>query len=212
MSTQLTIDWKAAEQRFLENACAALDLLERKHSPTPLSFFAFRSNYYEGRNSIAVDSYANSLGKAKEHQDWVVRNRLLTMTHATATASARYHWTHSSKRIVDYTPHTGEFWMPDFMHVNFPDWEFFFRGRTTDDSVGSQGHVIVLFWRVFTQLLDMKAFDNINMAPLFRLGFQFEDDDMGLVVSHILKWPTTRALYGEGLGSHTSPESRGERP
>jgi hypothetical protein len=113
------------------------------------------------------------------------------MTHDNSAANARYHWSVPSKRIVDHTPHAGEFWKPDFAQINLPDWEDFFQRDDADEAVDSQGHVIVLFWRVLTRLVDINAFQTVNMAPLFRLGFQFNDDDMGLVVSHILRWPDT---------------------
>jgi hypothetical protein len=189
MKMQPIIDWNAAEQQFVEKSLEALDRLQKKHSSVPLSFFAFYSNYFYGKNSIAVDSYENSLLQAREHYEWVVRNRLITMTHANAASQARYHWSVASKRVVDYSPHAGKFWKPDYGRVNFREWELFFRGEAYDENLGSQGHVIVLFWRVFERLLEMKAFDNVNMSPLFRLGFQFEDDDLGLVVAHILRWP-----------------------
>lgn len=183
------IDWNSSEDELYARSVRAIYQMAQEYPNEVFSFFAYRANYYYGLVSLAFDTIQNGLKTAREHHDRTVPRHAGWFGHPRAWDSARYYVSHAAYRIVDYSPRAGEFKYPDFHSVNFKSWEETFRGEDLPESEASQGHVIVLLARVIDRLVDAGVFSSLQQAPLFRVGFEFEDDDLGLVVMRMLNWP-----------------------
>jgi len=88
--------------------------------------------------------------------------------------------------VVDY------FHFAFYSYTTFADWTTFFDSESYPEQLPGEddylaGNTRIVLWKVLERLIQEQVLSQLNMAPLFRLGYQLYEK--GLVVLRILNWP-----------------------
>src|SRR5262249_18291711 len=199
-------NWNHAQDVVVTKSQEAIARFATEHPKELCSFFALGVDYLSGDMAIDFDTLENSLTQAKRHQRQVVKdwsatfgppNReaaaLLAMAGAKeprAWEEPRHYFERESSKIIDHSPSAGYFKYQNFARVEFPEWEQYFSSDDVPDKPDPERHVILLLYRALEKLVESNAFAKLSMASPFRVGFELADDNLGLVVTRILNWPS----------------------
>jgi hypothetical protein len=180
------VDWNAAEMALYDRTQATLRVFAKEHDRDVFSFFAYRADYCYGQVQLCLDTVENSRRRAVENNQRIHASRKKLFDREGGWDRARYFLSRHSGRMLDYTHATGLFQYDSIEEIRFPDWEAYFRGDHYDEQYQLENRVIVLFWKILSRLVQDGVFDQLRLASPFRTGFEFRDNDLGLVVMDIL--------------------------
>jgi hypothetical protein len=180
-------NWTRDTRILATRAQAEIEQFADAHPDETFSFFAIRSDYASGVNVLCMDTEDNARTRALAHQHRVIKNQQRMVSHG-RWQRARQYVSSQADRIVAHSTSTGYFKYDDFARVSFPEWEPILRSEGFDQHDLFQGQVILLLWTVTERLIGSGVFDGLMRSSPFRVGFDFVDDPMGLVVLRLLNW------------------------
>jgi len=180
-------DWNVAQALLVEEGREAIGKFSAQHAAERCSFFAFSVDYCFGDVVICFDTYDNSLLHAKRNEMQTVRAWDASFISKRSEENAKSYLLR--RRLCSYNPHTSEFNYPRFATFHFSDWEEFFLNEQRPEYPDALEYVIVLMYRVVSQLVSSRSFDGLTLSSPFRIGVEFPED-LGLVVMRLLNWPS----------------------
>ena len=180
-------DWQSAEMRLYDACRDALASFSRENGSDVVSFFAFDTEPSAGQVILAFDTRENEVVQAKQTHDDAIAVQRLKGEAPGGFHTAKYYATRTPLTL--HSSNTGDFAHAQYRSVAFPDWAECARADDYPEPEPGQGdylegHVIVMFRRVFDRLLRDDAFALLLRAVPFRLGFNFHDGE--LVVMHLV--------------------------
>ena len=184
----LMLDWEKDLTTVYQFAVDSIQSFGSMHSGEECSFMAFASDYYYGHFSISFDTTEHSLKVAQRHEKAIYTRRKKMFSSINGSCNAKYEVSNSQSRLVDYSAATGYFKYPSFATLKLDHWEQAFRSG----QLGTQdleGHLIIFLWGIIDRLVQEKALRSVKIATPFRVGFEFCDNPLGLIVLRIINWP-----------------------
>jgi hypothetical protein len=180
-------DWDAAQALLVEEGKRAIGNFSGKHAGELCSFFAFCVDYCYGDVVICFDTYDNGLLHAKRNEVQTLKIWDDAFSGERGAANARSYLL--SRRLCTYNPHTANFKYPSFATVHLSDWEEYIMNEQRPEHPDPLGHVIVLMYRVISELVSSRSFEGLALSTPFRIGVEFAEE-LGLVVMRLLNWPS----------------------
>jgi hypothetical protein len=178
-------DWGGAENELFEQSQRVIRRFAEEHPSESFSLFAYTVDSEFTGVGLNFDTAANSLQKAKAHQQYEVGYRNRMFTKERSWEHAQYFVANPSRQIDDFNRDGA--WQYDVIaFVHLAAWDEYCHG--SEETPELMGRIIMALWRVTDRLIEVKAFDRLRRAVPFRLGYSFHDDN--LVVMRILDWPT----------------------
>lgn len=166
------------------------------HPEEVCSFFAYGFNVTKSRRgrefSLCFDTWSNAIAKARENEREIVEERKAWLEGSCPEEfglpweSARFITT--QQHIVDYTRSIGLFAYRLSAEVYLEDCNWFF-----DEEL--DGNTRLVLWKVLERLLADDCFASLRLASPFRVGYQFDIDD--IVVVRMLNWPKCEEPQGK---------------
>src|SRR5260370_37317630 len=119
---------------------------------------------------------------------WQRRERRLHSPSAWRGAQTTLEFPH----ITEYSLVVDYFHFAFYSYTTFADWTTFFDSESYPEQLPGEddylaGNTRIVLWKVLERLIQEQVLSQLNMAPLFRLGYQLYEK--GLVVLRILNWP-----------------------
>ena len=189
-------DFASNEKELFDEAVEAIQEFARQHSSELFSFFSFDCNPDYGEVLFCLDTFNNSIKKAKEHEKYVTTRRRQKLSYDDRFEVKWAIKTIQNKitgPVLPYNDNPGDFEYQGFGDgVFFPEWENF---KLSDDYPGSyedseddylECNATVMFSRVIDALVENNAFDCLNRTSPFLIGFAFHDGPK--LVVRILNW------------------------
>ena len=183
-------NWQEVEIILFERSKETIERFAREHADVQCSFFAFSANPLSGEFAICIDTPGNALHQAKKEEQRIYHWREGWL-HTPNAAKHAYEFL-KKPNVPDYTPMVDYFQFAFYDYFKFDGWTTFFDSESYPKQEPSEddylaGNVRILIWNVFKKLIQAQIFSQLNIVPLFRLGYSLYDED--LVVLHILNWP-----------------------
>lgn len=186
-------DWRALEARIINEATAVIERFAKQHPVEVCSCFAFAVDCCYGDVVLCIDSFENSLAKAKALQRATLKHWDSYLGSERGWQNAEYEIT--SKKLYEYNPYpVDEFKYGSISILHFDDWEtYFLCEERNDDEPDPIGHVIVLMHNVVDRLTSLGVFEQLKLSAPFRVGVHFADiSQEEFIVMRILNWPDAR--------------------
>jgi hypothetical protein len=177
-------DWQGAEETLFTQSLEIIQRFAREHPDELFSFFAYSVDSEFTGVGLLFDTRDHSLRQARAEEWYQIRarNQLFDLDHGWKHASY-----HVNRRIEDYNLRR-EFRYEGIRFVELPAWGEFFESLEEEQGPELEGRIIVAIWRVVNRLIEAGAFDAMNKASPFRIGFTFHDDEMKVL--RLLNWPS----------------------
>jgi hypothetical protein len=187
-------DWQGAEETLFSQSLEIIQRFALEHPEDSFSFFAYSVDSEFTGVGLMFDTPDNSLRQARAEERYRLRERNRLCNRDEGWKHAAYY---VRRRIEDYNLRR-EFRHERVQFIELPVWEKFFYSLNEVDGPELEGRIIVAIWRVADRLIEAGAFDTLNSASPFRIGFTFHDDEM--IVLRILNWPSEG---GKGVSGGT---------
>lgn len=187
-------DWQEVEELLFEKGKEALLRFATEHSALKCSFFAYYTNPIAGEFKISFDTIQHALQQARE-EELRTRQKRQKWWDSQYTPTTAWHYARSYldlPRLTDYSPEVGYFHFASHTTLTFENWTIFFDSDSYPERLPGiddylVGNTRVVLWKVIERLITEGTVFQMNLSPLFRLGYQFYDEE--LVVLRILNWP-----------------------
>lgn len=183
-------DWQEVETILFEKSKKTIERFTREHSDLTCSFFAYSANPLSGEFAISIDTPQHALQQAQKEELRVSQWR--DGWQHTPNASKYAHEFLKKPNITDYSPIVDYFQFAFYEYFLFDGWTTFFDSDSYPEQQSSEddyltGNTRIAIWKVIEQLIQEQMFSQLKLAPLFRLGYFFHNEE--LIVLRILNWP-----------------------
>jgi hypothetical protein len=184
-------NWQEVETTLFEEGKEAIARFATEHPDLLCSFFAYYADPLSGEFAICIDTQEHALQQAKKEEFRVCQRRERRLHSPSAWRRAQL--TIELPRLTEYSPLVDYFHFAFYSSTTFADWTPFFDSKSypqqrpgEDDYLA--GNTRIVLWKVLERLIHEQVLSQLNLAPLFRLGYHFHEKE--LVVLRILNWPT----------------------
>lgn len=146
---------------------------------------------------LSIDTWNNSLSKARKWEATIVAERIREMTQEPEKDSGELEpWQHALsvtkwQQILDYNSSVNQFAF-SFSIPGTTQWFDGWRDRNHCLSIGEEdgylaGSICLVLWKVMERLIADEVFARLRLSSPFRVGYQFYFED--LVIVRLLNWP-----------------------
>lgn len=185
-------DWQEVETLLFEKSKETIEHFAKEHPGVQCSFFAYFANPLSGEFAICLDTPENALQQAMKEEQRVRERREKRLHSPAGLAWWRAQNTIEVPRLTDYTPIIDDFHFALYTWMNFEGWTEFFDSESYPKSSPGRddylaGNTRIVLWKVIERLIQEQIIFQLQMAPPFRLGYHFYQED--LIVLRILNWP-----------------------
>ena len=183
-------NWQEVETILFEKGKEAIERFAKEHPDLLCSFFAYSGDPLSGEFAISIDTQEHALQQARKEELRVCqrRERVLHSPSAWRHAQTKIEFPH----LTEYSPVVDYFHFAFYSYTTFADWTAFFDSENYPEQLPEEddylaGNTRIVLWKVLERLIQEQVLSQLNMAPLFRLGYHFHEKK--LVVLRILNWP-----------------------
>lgn len=183
-------NWQEVETILFEKGKEAIERFAKEHPDLLCSFFAYSADPLSGEFAISIDTQEHAWQQAQKEELRVCQRRERRLQSPLARKYAQI--TIELPRITEYSSYVDYFHFAFYSYFTFAGWTAFFDSESYPEQVPGEddylaGNTRIVLWKVLERLMQEQAFSQLNMAPLFRLGYQLHEKE--LVVLRILNWP-----------------------
>lgn len=180
-------DWQEVETILFEKSKEAIERFAKEHPDLLCSFFAYSAHPLSGEFAISLDTPEHALQQSRKEALRVSQWREGWLH--TSNPSKYAHEFLKKPNITDYSPIVDYFQFAFYEQFIFDGWTTFFDSENYPEQQSSEedyltGNTRIVIWKATKRLIQEQVFFQLNLAPLFRIGYFFHDED--LIVLHIL--------------------------
>jgi hypothetical protein len=183
--------WESSDRKLHKASLSAIKQFARENPETEVCCFFFDCDDPRyGHISISLDTLQNNLESAKQLEQFAIENRETMLKEESAWRSARYQLGHPV--ISAFNTNSGDFEFVEFADVEFPAWEKlaekgnYPKGADHEDDY-LESNARLVMWRVAERLVAEHAFQVLNLASPFILGYSIHDQEE--VILRLINWP-----------------------
>lgn len=184
-------DFPTQELVLTEAAAAAIKLFAENSSEL-FQQFAFDCNPDYGQVLFCLDTPANSLKVAREHEAYLTERRSEQVDYEDELEYAINTIEHPEMPVAPYNNSVGDFTHQGFAEFVFDDWsEFRFSDDYPEEFESSEEDYLssvasVLLSRAIDRLVDQSAFKGLQITSPFLVSFALHDGSHTLV--RVINW------------------------
>lgn len=183
-------NWQEVETILFEKGKEAIERFANEHPDLLCSFFAYSADPLSGEFAICIDTQEHALQQAEKEELRVCQRRERRLHSPSAWRGAQT--TLEFPHLTEYSLVVDYFHFAFYSYTTFADWTTFFDSESYPEQLPGEddylaGNTRIVLWKVLERLIQEQVLSQLNMAPLFRLGYQLYEK--GLVVLRILNWP-----------------------
>lgn len=197
-------DWQTFQHRLRQACRDALDEYMAGDQRSPVAFFAVYVEVENGRVQIGLDTQDNACRQSArvEQEALAVRRKILQKTHA--GMGPRRVTLRPPIRL--YSPDFAHFDHPNLIAFEMPEWPVWLKSEHYPVGHTMTDPIRIAIWHVFETLIKEDAFDVLEQARPFRIGFQVLGphlsgrDESRLITLRLLNWPKAEDMRGAIAG------------
>lgn len=184
-------DWDASDRKLYKASVAAIKEFARDYPDVEVCCFFFDCDEPRyGHLSISLDTLENNINSAKQLEAFALDNRQRLLSRKLPWQNAKYEL--GTPVLSPFNTNSGDFEFQQYAEVEFPAWvklaekgNYPKADEHEDDYMESNARLVM--WRVAEQLVADKAFDSLNLASPFMVGYSIHDQEE--VILRLLNWP-----------------------
>jgi hypothetical protein len=181
-------NWSESEATLLDYSVRQIEQFAIAHPDEIASFVAYSVDYFLGNVQLCIDCPANALIRARTNEKRANKTwRMFFSDRMHGWKDAQYYVTR--EKMIEHSPDVGYFKYARLEGIMIPEWRDYFQNCEEEPEHDPEGHIIALLWRVVDRFAENDCLKKLKQSVPLRLGFQFFDDDLGLIVLRILNWP-----------------------
>ena len=172
-------DWESACTTLIEATLEALKKFSLEYPEKPVSDICYDSEPSAGYVLIAFNTEANDIESFRKRNDESKHYARKQITERYDNWQDNAHSFLKSQVVRIRNGEPGYFDYQDFANVEFPEWVEYTeqdlpeRPNYLDDYLETK--VAYLFWKVFNNLVERDAFDELSISKNFQLSYCFHD-------------------------------------
>jgi hypothetical protein len=182
-----TPDWDACIELLAHRCEQAIVEFLSEHQHEIIAFFAINVDYEEGFFGFSFDTWSNSVHVAQQDYQEAILTRRRLLGLARGWENARSYVLNNP--VAEYNADIGLFTYLNFRELLLPELTQFYSADSLEDEHDLEGHTIRLCWIVLDTIYSRNPFQMARTSLPLRLGFFFQESDLKMVVTHLLRWP-----------------------